>query len=138
MIVVAAALVGGLRATLSDGSIIAWMLGAAVIAPIFLLIWTGLTLLIGKMFGGQATFMGLLRSLGYASAPGAAQVIPILGWLLSLWWLVTGVVAVRESHRISTGQAVGTVVIGVVILVVIIVILFILLGALLATVFSLS
>jgi hypothetical protein len=109
IVVVAAALIGGGGAAMDDGSI--WIAGALIGAPIGLAIWTAIVLVVGKMFGGQADFKGMYRSLGFASAPSAASIIPVLGGVLVLWGLVTSVVAVRESHRISTGQAVATVLI---------------------------
>lgn len=119
MVVVAAALVGGLGAALGDGNITTWIIGSLIGAPIGLAIWSAIVLVVGKMFGGQADFKGLYRSLGYASAPTAAQIIPVVGGVLALWGLATSVVAVRESHQISTGQAVATVLIPAIILFVI-------------------
>lgn len=119
IIVVAAALIGGLDSAMGGGSITGWIVGGLIGAPIGLAIWTAIVLVVGKMFGGQADFKGLYRSLGYASAPTAASIIPIVGGILALWGLVTSVVAVRESHQISTGQAVATVLLPAIILFVI-------------------
>lgn len=135
IILVGAALIGGLGAALGDGNITVWIVGALIGAPIGLAIWAGIVLVVGKMFGGQADFKGLYRSLGYASAPTAAQIIPIVGGLLALWGLATSVVAVRESHQISTGQAVATVLLPAIIL---FVIGLIFAAALIATFFAVS
>ncbi len=125
MVVVAASLIGGLLAAFkADGSIAGWVIGSAIGAPIFLAIWSGIVLLLGKMFGGEATYSGLIRTLGYAAAPSAASIVPVIGPVVALWGLATSVVAVRESHRLSTGQAVIVVVIPAIILLVLVVLLF--------------
>lgn len=79
----------------------------------------------------------LLRTLGFASAPGVLNVlgiVPALGALVRLvvfvWMLVAGVIAVRQAlDYSSTGRAVGVVVIGLVVQAVILVVLLSLLGA---------
>ena len=78
----------------------------------------------------------LLRTLGFAAAPGVLNVlgiVPILGGLVRLvvaiWMLVAGVIAVRQAldYR-STGRAVGVVVVGWVVQIVILFVLLTLLG----------
>lgn len=83
-------------------------------------IWAGVTYLIGdKVLGGTATWGELLRTLGFAQAPGvlfALGVIPLLGGLISiavgLWILVTGIVAIRQALDFGTGRAIATAVLG--------------------------
>ena len=80
------------------------------------LVWSGITYLIGdKLLGGTATWGELLRTLGYAHSPGVLLVlgfIPLFGWLIGLivpiWMLVTGIVAIRQALDFSTGKAVLT------------------------------
>jgi hypothetical protein len=103
------------------------IIGVAVFAFVSWLIWAGLTYLIGdKIFGGTATWGELLRTLGFAQAPGVLlilAIIPLLGALVSfivwIWMLVTGVVAIRQALDFSTGKAIGTAVIAWVVLVLI-------------------
>ena len=79
----------------------------------------------------------LLRTLGFAAAPGVLNVlgiVPILGGLVrvvvAVWMLVAGVIAVRQAlDYTSTGRAVGVVAIGWVIQIVILVVLYSVLGA---------
>lgn len=102
-------LLGGL---LSDtGNAVTGLLFGAIGAAIGLVIGAGILLLIGKIFGGQAEYMGLLRSVAYAYSPNVLSWIPFVGFLASLWALVCGVIAVRESHAVSTGAAVAIVLI---------------------------
>lgn len=113
-----------------------WLMNSIIGTPIGLAIGTGLLLLFGKMFGGQADFMGLFRSLGFASAPSALGVIPVVGGLGGLWAFVCGVVAVRESHGISTGKAVFVVLIPLIIVGILIALLAVVIGVALFGAFS--
>ncbi|MFO7302015.1 MAG: YIP1 family protein [Acidobacteriota bacterium] len=72
------------------------------------LIASGILLLVGtRLFPGrntQADYGQMLRTLGFAQAPGLFNVlafIPILGWLVRLvvwiWMLVAMVIAVRQA-----------------------------------------
>ena len=121
------ALSGLLAWVLSDSGFFTF-LSFAIGAVIGLLIAAGILLLVGKLFGGQAEYTGLLRSMGYAMAPNAFSGIPFIGLLFSLWAFVCAVVAVRESHAVSTGAAVAIVLIPAAILFVIGILLAILVG----------
>lgn len=80
------------------------------------LLWAGVTNLVGtRLLGGTADWGELLRTLGFAQAPGLLLflgVIPILGGLVSvavtLWTLVTGIVAIRQALDFGTGKALLT------------------------------
>jgi hypothetical protein len=69
-----------------------------------------------RLFNIQGlTWLEVARALGFAQAPGVFNVfgiIPILGGLIGLavaiWTIVTGVVAMRAALRVTTGQAVIT------------------------------
>jgi hypothetical protein len=84
------------------------------------LIWAGITYLIGdKLLGGTATWGELLRTIGFAQAPGVLYVlgiIPILGGLVglavSIWILIAGIIAIRQALDFTTGKAVLTAVLG--------------------------
>ena len=95
-------------------------IGALLAAFIGWLIWAGVTYLIGdKVLGGTATWGELLRTLGFAQAPGILGIlgiIPILGGLVRLvvfiWILIAGVIAIRQALDFSTGKAVLTALLG--------------------------
>lgn len=80
------------------------------------IMWSGVTYLIGtRVFKGTATWGELLRTLGFAQAPGilfALAIIPFLGVLVKvavgLWLLGTGIVAIRQALDFDTGKAVLT------------------------------
>ena len=69
------------------------------------LVWAGVTYLIGdRLLGGTATWGELLRTLGFAQAPGLLMVlavVPLLGGLVrltvGLWVLVAGFVGLRQA-----------------------------------------
>jgi hypothetical protein len=84
------------------------------------LVWAGITYLIGdRMLGGTATWGELLRTLGFAQAPGLLAVVGVFGPLsgvtelvVSIWLLVTGIVAIRQALDFGTGKAILTAVLG--------------------------
>lgn len=82
---------------------VAWFIGTRLIAP-------------GMQ---QVEFLDVARATGFAQAPGVLGVvgfIPVLGGIVQLamliWLLVTGFFAIRESMRLTNGQAVATIVVG--------------------------
>jgi len=100
-----------------------------IVALVGWLIWAGLTLLIGtKLLPAEETEadMGqMLRTLGFATAPGVLRVlgfVPGVGGLIvvagNIWMLVAMVVAVRQAlDYSSTGRAVGVCLIGWIVLI---------------------
>jgi hypothetical protein len=96
------------------------ILGALIAAMLGWLVWAGVTYLIGdKLLGGTATWGELLRTLGFAQAPGVLYVlgiIPGIGGLIrvvvSIWVLIAGVIAIRQALDFSTGKAVVTAILG--------------------------
>lgn len=98
------------------GGIIAGLISAFV----GWLVWSALTYVVGtRLFGGTADMGEMLRTIGFAQAPGVLNVlgiIPILGGLVRfavfLWILVAVVIAIRQALDFSTGKAVGTALVG--------------------------
>jgi len=84
------------------------------------LVWAGITYLIGdKLLKGTATWGELLRTLGYAQAPAVLLVLgflpvlgPIVGAIVGIWLLITGIVAIRQALDFDTGKAVLTAFLG--------------------------
>jgi hypothetical protein len=84
------------------------------------LAWSGVTYLIGdKLLGGTATWGELLRTIGFAQTPGLLYVfglVPHVGRLLqfviALWILVAGIIAIRQALDFSTGKAILTAILG--------------------------
>lgn len=84
------------------------------------LIWSGVTYLIGdKLLGGTATWGELLRTIGFAQAPGVLMVLavvpnvmPALRVVISLWVLAAVIIAIRQALDFGTGRAILTAVLG--------------------------
>lgn len=116
--VVALVAVAGAIGSINAGPLA--VIGGLLTAFIGWFIWSAVTLFIGtKVFAGTADMGEMLRTLGFAQAPGVLKVlgiVPILGWVVGLgvgiWMLVCGVVAVRQALDFTTGKAIGTVVLG--------------------------
>jgi len=93
---------------------------AAVVAVIGWAAWAGVAYLIGtKLFGGTATWGEVMRTLGFADAPGLLlilKIIPILGGLISffvaLWMLVAGFIGLRQALDLGNGKTLATVIVG--------------------------
>ena len=93
---------------------------APVGAVLSWLLWSAITYVIGdKLLGGTATWGELLRTLGFAQAPGVLLIfgiVPILGGIVrvvvSVWMLLTGIIAIRQALDFSTGKAIVTALLG--------------------------
>ena len=86
------------------GALIAWVVAAAVVYLV------GATL-----FKGTANVGELMRTLGFAQAPGVFYVlglIPVLGWLatpiVAIWILIADIIAIRQALDIDTWKAIVT------------------------------
>jgi hypothetical protein len=126
MVVIVASVLTGIGSFLSGmfrfdflGALLGLIVGV-ILAVIGYYVWAYIVQFVGKtMYRGQATTPQLLRTLGYAYAPtalGVLSFIPCFGGLIALvggiWSLVCGFFAVRETHRLSDGQTIVTVVVG--------------------------
>ena len=137
-VVVLAALAAGIGSLGSGGA--AAIVTGTVVSLVGWLVWAFLTYLIGTRLLPEpqtsADYGELLRTIGFASAPGvirALGIVPGLGAPLFLiggiWMLVAMVVAVRQAlDYTSTLRAVGVCVIGWLVQVVIIILAAPLLG----------
>lgn len=98
------------------------ILGGLLSAFFGWLVWSAITYFVGtKLFGGTADMGEMLRTIGFAQAPGVLNVlgiIPILGGLVRfavfIWILVAVVIAIRQALDFDTGKAVGTALVGAV------------------------
>ena len=109
-IVALAAAIGGLR--MGPGGLIAGVLSAYLGWAL----WSGTCYLVGvQLFEGTADWGELLRTVGFAQAPGillALRVVPGVGLPLYLavlaWMVATVLVAIRQALDFSTGRALAT------------------------------
>ena len=96
-------------------ALVSWFVGTRVMAAMDSSTPAGT----GVPVGAPITFWSVARALGYAQGPNALGIlgfIPVLGLLVRfviwIWVLLTGFVAIRESMRLSDGQTIAVVVIG--------------------------
>ena len=117
VVVVLAAICAGIGG-LGHGS--SGFIGGLVAAILGWLSWSAITMFVGtRLFGGTADWGELLRTLGFAQAPGVLAIlgiIPVLGGLVQfvvwIWLLVAGIVAIRQALDIDTGKAILTALVG--------------------------
>jgi len=139
-VVVIASIAAGIGSVYYAGIIGGLLLGTLA-ALVGWFVWAFLTWIIGtKMLPEaqtEADIGQLLRTIGFASAPGVLRIfgfIPGIGGLIvlavNIWMLVAMVVGVRQALDYeSTGRAVGVCVIGWVVLLVLQLLVFTLLGS---------
>ncbi len=111
------------------------LIGDSIGALLGWFVWALLTYLIGTKLLAQpqtkADLGQMLRTIGFAAAPGTFRVlgvVPVVGGLIvlaaSLWMLAAMVVAVRQAlDYTSTGRAVAVCLVGFLVLIVISVVL---------------
>jgi hypothetical protein len=83
------------------------------------IVWSYITYFVGtRMFGGTATPAEMLRCIGFANAPrilGIIQLIPFVGGLilfvLAIWSIYIGFVAVRQALDFDNQKAILTIII---------------------------
>jgi hypothetical protein len=119
---------------IGDGS--RGVIGGIIAAIVGWLVWSGVTMFVGtKLFGGTADWGELLRTVGFAQTPGVfgiLGIIPVLGglvlFLVAIWQLITGVIAIRQALDFSTGKAIATAVISWIAMMIVMMLIFIPLG----------
>lgn len=115
VVAIAASLLGGLGAVWPGGArfgIGSWLSGGIVGGLIGLAVGTGIYFLIGRLFKSQGTYIGLFRAAGFAWAPQALGIIPVLGTIVGgVWSILLFIRAVRETQSVSDGTATAVVLI---------------------------
>ncbi len=97
-------------------------IGGLLIAVLILLIYVGVLHLFGRLFGGSGGYWNLFSAYTFANFPGIIGVpITVIGGLfgvvgsvlsglvgfgISIWVIVLQVIALRESHGLSTGMSI--------------------------------
>jgi hypothetical protein len=141
LVVILASLAGGIGAAPDGGA--TGLIAGAIGSLIGWYVWAFLTYYIGTKWLPEPTTEAdvgqMLRTLGFASAPGViriAGVIPGVGVfaliVAPLWMLGTMILAVRQAlDYSSTGRAIVVCLIGFVVQIVVIIAIFVAVGALL-------
>jgi len=99
-----------------DPVIFALLAVAGAFASLF--ISGSLTHLFVRAFGGRKGYGNTIKAFAYGNTPLLLfGWIPFVGMLFPIWALVLNVIGVRQLHEISTGRAIGAVLLGIVALV---------------------
>ncbi len=86
------------------GGIIALFIGGA-----WLHLWVWI-------FGGRKGYGNTVKALAYGSTPSLLlSWIPFIGLIFGIWALILEIIGVRQLHEISTGRAVGAVLVALII-----------------------
>lgn len=133
---------GALRGAMIVGGLI---LGP-IVAVLSIVVWTAILHGMARLFKGTGTFAGTFSGVSFAYVPSVLsvpfQLLPLVrglagsllasavGFAVFVWVLVLDVIAVRECHHLSTGRAVGAVLIPIAVFFVLIVVLVVLVLAL--------
>ena len=123
-VVVIASVASGVGTALGAGTeagvpyLIGASIGSTLVALVGWLVWAIVTYIVGAKIlpepQTQSNIPELLRTTGFAQAPGIARIlsgIPVIGWFVTfavwIWMLVAFVIAVRQALDYkSTGRAV--------------------------------
>jgi len=79
-----------------------------------------LTHLFVRAFGGRKGYANTIKAFAYGNTPVLLfGWIPFAGMLLPLWALALNIIGIRQLHEISTGRAIGAVLLSIVALIII-------------------
>lgn len=126
------------------------LVGGAIFLPLvalgFLAVWSAILHGVARLLGGAGRYGAVFTTVGFAQTPQVFTVVgtlltvtvglvgQVLSWLLGtalfVWSAVLSVIAVRESHRLSTGRAVAAFLIPIGVVIVLGVVLVVLIVAL--------
>jgi hypothetical protein len=82
-------------------------------------------------FGGRKGYGNTIKAFAYGYTPVFLfGWLPFVGMLFSIWALVLNIIGIRQLHEISTGRAIGAVLLGVLTLIIIAVLIGVLVGLL--------
>jgi len=88
-----------------------------------------LTHLFVRAFGGRKGYGNTIKAFAYGNTPVFLfGWIPFVGMLFPVWALVLNIIGIRQLHEISTGRAIGAVLLGIVALVIITVLIGVFVG----------
>ncbi len=115
LLVILVAVISSLGTLTSQGG--SWFSYLGMVANSILLgwlLWAVIAWFVGKnVMDGEGSLSGMLRGLGYASAPrllGIFGGLPVIGWIFSLvggiLGLIAGIIAIREGMSVDTGKAI--------------------------------
>ena len=69
-----------------------------------------------SIFKGSAKHDEFFRTMAYGGIVGAVMIVPMLGFIAGIWSIVLLVVILKTVHKLTTGGAIGTIIISIIIL----------------------
>jgi hypothetical protein len=119
------------------GNPIIGLVNGLVTTLIGFLVWALVVHFVGtRLFGGTASLGEMIRTLGFAYSPylfGILGAIPLVGglivFILSVWSIITGYLAVREGLDLGNTKAISTIIISFVVLLLVALVLGLVFGA---------
>jgi hypothetical protein len=122
IVLLVAGIIGSIWSIISSSGVaLIWLL---IGMPFTWLIFGGMIHLFAKMLGGKATYSSYLGAMGYAEAPIAMGIIPIIGSTIGGFWSFGCMVcATQIAHEISFHKATLAVLMPVIIIVLLIVLI---------------
>lgn len=117
--------IGGLIAGVMEGGnrgIVGGLVGSVLLAIVGWVVWSLVIYAVGAIvFHAPITYSRVLRSIGFADAPGVLLIlsfVPVLGGIISLivglWVLVATFIATREGLELDNTKTIVTMVIAIV------------------------
>jgi hypothetical protein len=89
-------------------------------------LWTHLFV---RAFGGRKGYRNTIKAFAYGYTPVFLfGWLPFVGMLFSIWALILNIIGIRQLHEISTGRAIGAVLVGIAALTIIAVLIGVLVG----------
>jgi hypothetical protein len=85
--------------------------------------------LLVRAFGGRKGYRNTIKAFAYGYTPAFLfGWLPFVGMLFSIWALILNIIGIRQLHEISTGRAIGAVLVGIAALTIIAVLIGVLVG----------
>ena len=95
-------------------------IGMAVMQIIMTIIGIYILSIIAKsIFKGHAKHDEFFRVMGYTLVIGFLSILPMLGLIVAIWGLILVFVILKTIHKLTTGGAIGTIIVGIIIMAVV-------------------
>jgi hypothetical protein len=92
-------------------------LGMAIYQLVMMVVGIYVMSMVAKsIFKGSAKHDEFFRVMAYGGVVGAVMIVPMLGFISAIWSLVLLVVILKTVHKLTTGGAIGTIIISIIIL----------------------
>jgi hypothetical protein len=77
-----------------------------------------------RAFGGRKGYRNTIKAFAYGETPVFLfGWLPFVGMLFPIWALILNIIGIRQLHEISTGRAIGAVLVGIAALIIIVVLI---------------